>query len=209
MGLQEKQFCKKIQNRSILGVVDKTDDELILEYRTGSEEAFKILIERYTTPLYGFAYRMTNKSDLSEDIVAETCVKVWKTISRYKTGNNTFKSWIFTITRNTTIDNLRKKKMPVVSDFDTTDGHNYLMETVGDADTLPSTLIEKAEQKHLLNSALASLSVEDREILTLHNLEEMTFEAIGEVIKKPLNTVKSKYRRALAKLRIYLEKHDR
>ena len=188
--------------------MEKTDDELILEYRNKDESAFNLLIERYAKPLYGFAYRMTGKKELAEDIVSETCIKVWKKISSYSVGNNTFKSWVFTIARNTTIDQLRKKKMPVVSDFDTKDGNNYLMETVYDLDTLPATLIEKAEQKKMIDGALSSLSFENKEILTLHYQEEMTFEAIGKILDKPLNTVKSRHRRALVKLKEYLENHD-
>ena len=82
---------------------------------------------------------------------------------------------------------------------------NSLVDTLSDPETLPSTLIKKAEDKNLVESGLAALSVEDREILTLHYTEELTFEAIGKMLKKPLNTVKSKHRRALAKLKGYLE----
>ena len=189
--------------------MEKTDDDLIQEYKDGNEEAFRTLIERYVNPLYGFAFRMSGKKkELAEDIVQETWIKVWKKISDYKIGSNTFKSWIFTITRNTTIDQLRKKKMPVVSDFDTEDGGNYLLDTTFDTETLPETLIEKAEQKHMVDGAMDSLPLEDREILTLHYQEEMTFEIIGKILKKPLNTVKSRHRRALAKLKKYLEETD-
>ena len=185
--------------------MDQTDDELIAEYRNGNSDAFKILIERYITPLFNFAYRMTGKKELADDATQETCLKVWRKISQYNIGSNTFKSWVFTIARNTTIDLLRKKKMPVVSDFDTNDGHNYLTETTADPETLPSELIEKAENKKLIAGALDTLSVEDREILTLHYQEDMTFETIGKILKKPLNTVKSRHRRALSRLKTYLE----
>ena len=185
----------------------KTDEELIAEYLKGNEESFKELLTRYTKPLYFFAYRMTGKPDASEDIVQDTCLKVWKTISKYKTGNNTFKSWIFTIARNTVIDYLRKKRMPVVSDFDMEDGRNYLMETVSDTETIPESLIEKAEQKNMLNDALQHLSQTEREILTLHYQEEMTFDTIGEALNKPPNTVKSTHRRALTKLQKYIEEN--
>jgi len=205
---QEKQYCKKQQLQSILNLVEKTDEELIEEYLSGNEDSFKSLITRYTKLLYFFAYRMTGKKELAEDIVQDTCLKIWKTISRYKIGSNTFKPWVFTIARNTTIDQLRKKKMPVVSDFDTKDGNNYLMETASDPDTIPTELIEKAEQKKMITGAMQSLSFEEREILTLHYQEEMTFEAIGKTLKKPLNTVKSRHRRAVLKLKKYLEENE-
>src|SRR5438046_1282645 len=111
--------------------MDPTDDELISQFRSGDSSAFKALVERYTKPLYGFSFRMTGRAEESQDIVQEAFVKVWKTLHRYRT-EGTFRSWIFTVTRNTVIDHLRKKKMPVISDFDTSEGRNALMETVAD-----------------------------------------------------------------------------
>ena len=184
--------------------MEPTDDELIESYRSGNEQAFKALIERYVNPIYVFARRMSGNGEDASDVSQETFVKVWRTIDRYKlTG--TFRAWIFAIARNTAIDRLRKKKVPVFSDFETTEGTNSLVDSLSDPETLPATLIKKAEDKGLLESGLSVLSVEDREILTLHYTEEMTFETIGKLLKKPLNTVKSRHRRALAKLKDYLE----
>jgi RNA polymerase sigma factor (sigma-70 family) len=188
--------------------MEKTDEELILEYIAGDESAFKSLITRYSKPLYFFIFRMTNKADMSEDVLQDVCIKIWKNISKYKIGSGTFKSLAFTIARNTTIDHLRKKKMLVVSDFDTVDGKNYLMDTVSDPETIPEVLIEKAEQKNTITKIMENLSIEEREILTLHYQEEMTFEEIGKIMEKSLNTVKSKHRRAVFKLKNYLEKSN-
>ena len=184
--------------------MEKTDDELIAEYRSGDYEALQVLFKRYTNALYGFTYRMTHKSDEAEDITQETFIKVWKMLPSYKM-TNTFKSWIFTIARNTTIDRLRKKKSNVFSDFDSSDGTNWLTETITDEADLPDELVQKAQDKKLLDGGLETLAADEKEILLLHYSEDMTFDAIGKILKKPLNTIKSKHRRALAKLREYFE----
>lgn len=184
--------------------MDSTDDELIAQYREGSEEAFAALMERYLKPIYGFSRRMAGAAD-AEDVVQETFVKVWRTLPRYKM-TNTFRSWIFAIARNTAIDRLRKKKSAVFSDFEDATGRNSLLESLSDPELLPATLIERAEQKGLVERALAEIEPEDREILHLHYSEEMTFDAIGEIVKKPPNTVKSRHRRALMRMREFLEK---
>ena len=187
--------------------MEHTDDELIASYRSGNPEAFRILVERYTPLLYSFSYRMSGRAEESEDIVQETFVKLWKTLDRYKLGG-TFRAWIYAIARNTVIDHLRKKKLPVVSDFDTAEGKNVLTETVADPEAMPVEIIEKAERKKLLQAALNTLSPEDREVLVLHYSEEMTFDAIGTLLKQPLNTVKSRHRRALQKLQERFDKED-
>ncbi len=184
--------------------MEKTDDELISEYQAGNANALNILIEKYTRPIYIFTYRMTGSSGEAEDITQETFVKIWRSLPKYKM-TNTFRSLLFTIARNTALDHLRKKKMAVFSDFEDAEGNNFLTETLSDPETLPETLIEKAEQTKSLNKSLLQLSPEDREILLLHYEEDMTFETIGKVLNKPLNTVKSRHRRALAKLREQFE----
>ncbi len=189
--------------------MEHTDEELISKYRDGDEDAFKMLVERYAGPIYGFASRMIGKRGEADDAAQETFVKVWRSLGSYKM-NGTFKPWIFAIARNTAIDRLRKKNIPVFSDFEDAAGKNALLETLSDPEVLPQALIEKAEQKRLLDNALQVLSVEDREILTLHYDEDLTFDEIGTVLKKPLNTVKSKHRRALIQLReALMHKEDR
>ncbi len=184
--------------------MDFTDDELIVQYRNGDEAALKTLIDRYADQIYSFARRMTGTNADAEDVAQETFVKAWRTIDRYKL-TNTFKAWLFQIARNTAIDRLRKKKINVFSDFEDAEGKNPLVDSLSDPETLPETLIAKAEEQHLLDSGLMSLSPPDREILLLHYSEELTFEEIGRMLKKPPNTVKSRHRRALQKLRDFFE----
>lgn len=184
-----------------------SDDKLVASYNAGDQEALNSLIHRYLNQIYIFAHRMTGSQEEAKDIAQETFVKVWRTIARYKmTG--TFKAWIFAIARNTAIDKLRKKKSAVFSDFEDVNGKNTLTETLSDPETLPATLIEKAEKNGLLGKALLTLNPDDRAILSLHYSEDMTFEMIGKTLKKPLNTVKSRHRRALARLREYFEKYE-
>ena len=82
---------------------DEKDEEIILSYKAGNKEAFKILIERYTTPLYNFIARIGGRNDTS-DIVQETFIKIWKNLNRFDEDKASFKTWIFTIARNTATD---------------------------------------------------------------------------------------------------------
>lgn len=179
--------------------MELSDDTLISAYRSGDNRALRTLINRYIRPLYAFAYRMTGRIEEAEDIVQDTFIKVWRTLSRYRPGG-AFRSWIFAIARNTVIDYLRKKRVPVISDFDTESGKNVLTETVIDPETLPEVLLARDERDKLVDTVLDALSPEDREIMLLHYGEDMTFESISTLLKKPLNTVKSRHRRAIIKL---------
>jgi len=181
-----------------------SDEEIILLYKNGDEEAFKVLITRYTTPLYNFTARLTNKNDAS-DIVQETFIKVWKNIHRFNPLKASFKTWIFTITRNTTTDFFRKKKSLSFSDVENknidNEDINSLAENIPDENLLPDEALQKLENIEFLNKILKKLRIDYQEVLILHCQEEMTFEEIGKVLNKPLNTVKSIHRRAIVELK--------
>ena len=181
---------------------DKTDEEIIFLYKNGEPEAFRVLINRYASPLYNFTARLTNKND-APDIVQEIFIKAWKNIERFNPLKASFKTWIFTIARNTTTDFLRKKKNLLFSNIkkDENEDINSFTENIPDDDLLPDEALQKLQDSQFLNKILEKLRPDYREILVLHYQEEMTFEEIGEILGKPLNTVKSQHRRAIMELR--------
>ena len=67
-------------------------------------------------------------------------------------------------------------------------------------------LFEKQEDSENIRIALEKISIENRTIILLHNGEEMTFEEISEILGKPMNTVKSQYRRSLILLKAHITK---
>ncbi len=182
-----------------------SDEEIITSYKNGNLNAFKDLIDKYTPSIYNFIARLTNKND-APDLVQEIFIKAWKNIGRFNPNKASFKTWIFTIARNTVTDFLRKsgsasggKKSINFSDLDTKE--ESFSENIPDENLLPDKVLEKLEDSEILNKTLEKLSKNYQEILILHYQEEMTFEEIGKILSKPLNTVKSSHRRAILELR--------
>lgn len=175
-----------------------SDTELIGTYLQGDEKAFRSIVSRYTRHIYNFVARLSGDREESHDLTQEVFVKVWKNIRRFDTSKN-FKTWIFSIARNTTIDYLRKRKS--IRFPERQEGDVSYEESLRDVEPLPDEIFSRAELARELEQALATLSKDDVTILFLHHDEEMTFEEIGEVLRVPMNTVKSRYRRALHVLR--------
>ena len=188
---------------------EKTDEEIIVLYKNGDQEEFKNLINRYTTPLFNFTARLTGKNNAA-DIVQEIFIKVWKNINKFNPAKASFKTWIFTITKNTVTDFLRKKKSLLFSDLEKNDyedgkGENYLAANIPDENLLPDEALQKLEDTKNLNEILNKLRPMYREILVLHYQEEITFDEIGKILGKSTNTVKSQHRRAIIELRKMLD----
>jgi RNA polymerase sigma-70 factor (ECF subfamily) len=192
--------------------VESTDEEIITSYKNGNQGAFKVLINRYTSRLYNFTARLTNQNDAS-DIVQEVFIKVWKNIHHFDGTKASFRTWIFTIARNTTTDFLRKKKSLLFSDIpartsgkkESDEDINSFAENIPDDNLLPDEALQKLQDKtedqRFLNDILEKLHPNYREVLVLHYQEEMAFEEIGKILGKPLNTIKSQHQRAIMELR--------
>jgi RNA polymerase sigma-70 factor (ECF subfamily) len=180
--------------------MEKTDSELIAEYLSGDEKSFEILMNRHISRVYNFVYRLVPKNIDVDDIVSETFFKVWKNLKKFR-AEEKFTTWLFTIARNTAYDTMRKKSALTFSNFDTDDGKNFITDTLTDTEPLPPEILEQAENKKIVENLLKKISPDYREVLLLHYINEFTFEEIGKILNKPLDTVKSQHRRAIIILR--------
>lgn len=178
--------------------MEKDDEYLIKGYLDGNQDSFKILVEKYTPSIYNFSVRFVGLLNAA-DIVQDVFIKVWKNIKKFDHNKANFKTWIFTITRNTVTDYLRKKKMIPFSSLDKEE-ENFA-DNIEDEVVLSDEALIKLEDKNLLNNLLDKIPAHYREVLILYYQEEMTFNEIGKLLNKPLNTVKSYHHRALELLR--------
>ena len=169
------------------------DNILIKKYLEGDQSSLKTLIDKYTSPIYNFTTRFI-PSFYRDDIVQDVFIKVWKNLGNFDLNKSQFKTWLFTITRNTITDYYRKKKATPFS---------YLKEDelneneIEDIAPLPDIILEKLQDKETLDKVLNDLKDEYKTVVTLYYQEDMTFKEIGEVLGKPMNTVKSYHYRAL------------
>lgn len=182
----------------MIRTMDTTDEQLVRQYRDGHLEALDELIKRYTTSIYAFVYRLSGNQTEATDITQEVFIRVWKSLAQFDI-NRQFKTWLFTIARNTTIDWLRKKKNIPFSMVENED--KSIADNIPDLEPLPDEIFAQQEIKQNLEQILSTISVDSKTIILLHDIEGLTFEAIAKVVNKPMNTVKSQYRRALNFLR--------
>ncbi len=177
----------------------RTDEDLLIEYRAGNHDIFKEIVERYTPLLFSFSKRLGVGSD-APDVVQEIFIKIWKNIGRFDENKASFKTWIFRIARNSIIDFLRKKKSIVFSNLENEEEESF-ESTISSEEELPEIAIDKLKDAEGLNKILKQLPTNYQEVLSLYYQEEMTFDQIGEILGKSINTVKSQHRRAVLQLR--------
>ena len=177
-----------------------TDLQLIDMYFEGDLKAFDGIINHHSRIIYRFVFNLIGNIEETHDITQETFIKVWKNLKKFDKTKN-FKTWLFTIARRTAIDYLRKRKNISFSSLDNDEMDTTFEQTIRDEEILADEIFEKNENVEIIKKALAEIPLEQKAIVLLHNGEEMTFEEIAEIVGKPMNTIKSQYRRTLFALK--------
>lgn len=167
----------------------------------GKELIIEDIVKDYLGLVYSFVFRLTGEREEASDITQEVFVKVWKNLKKYKSEYN-LKNWILTIARNTAVDWLRKKRPLVFSKLDQEgeEGKKEFAENLEDPNLLQDEIFAQKDLKEKLGEIINTLPFNWREVLLLHLEEELTFEEISKLVGRPMNTVKSQYRRALMSL---------
>jgi len=169
--------------------------------RAGEFGSFEELAMPLFAKLYNFAHWLTQDRAAAEDLVQETYMKALRGFSSFRQGTN-FRAWMYKILRNTflTTQTGLKAWASVSLDSDS-DGDAPIEPAV--SETPESVLLARVQQETIQN-ALEKLPVKFREIVLLCDLEEMSYQEIGELLGIPLGTVMSRLSRARKAMRVLL-----
>ena len=189
---------------------NETDESLMARYQKGDVRAFEALLARHRKPVYNFIYRFVGERAQAEDLLQETFLRVIKGADAYQREAK-FTTWLYTIARNQCVDLSRRMKLRRMASLDqacdTGDGREgaTLLDVVADGGAAPDRQTSDSELQGRLKSAIGELSEEQREVFLMREFLSMQFKEIAEVTGVPENTVKSRMRYALEKLRDLLE----
>ena len=164
-----------------------SDEALMLEFQRGSREAFDELFGRYREPIYRFFRRRLADRGRAEDLSQETFLAVIKANTRYE-PRALVRTYLYGIALNLLAAERRRQ----VKDEQRTD-----------CDAEP-TIAASSEEAVWVRQALDRLERSEREILMLREYEQLTYVEIGELLKIPVNTVRSRLFRARMAMRGYL-----
>ena len=189
----------------------EADEVLMVAYQKGDVRSFEILLTRHRKPVFNFILRFVGSRETAEDLLQETFLRVIKGAEAYQRQAK-FTTWLYTIARNLCVDQSRRAKHRKAQSLDAP--MNSSAESGTLLDVLPSgemasDRLAGNKQLHLkLNEALSRLSEEQREVFLMREFLDMPFKEIADVIGVPENTVKSRMRYALEKLRLELDEYN-
>ncbi|MEQ8699794.1 MAG: sigma-70 family RNA polymerase sigma factor [Bauldia litoralis] len=161
--------------------------------RDRDRSAFAGLFNHFAPRLKSFMRRGGASDDLAEDIVQEAMVQVWRKAHLFDPDRAAVSTWVFKIARNKRIDRLRSENRPSI------DEDNYRADQPGD----PGPLEEAAQEQAAvtMRDLVATLPREQMQVIEKAFFEDKPHSEIAEELDLPLGTVKSRIRRALARLK--------
>ena len=172
-------------------------EELALALRQGDERALNDLYDRYGGAVYNLALRITNDPGTAEEISLDTFLQIWRQADRFNATHGTLLSWLFTIARSRAIDRVRASGAAKRTQADDPT-------PVSTADR-PDEMLDLAERRRLVRSAMAGLAPAQRAALELAYYEGLSHSQIAARLGEPLGTVKTRIRQAMLLLRRALE----
>jgi RNA polymerase sigma-70 factor, ECF subfamily len=169
------------------------DQELLAAAARGDQAAFSQLYQRYRNRVYGFAYRMLRTQEVAEDVTHEAFLLLIRQPERYQAMRGSLLTFLCAVARNHIFQHLRRQERYAQEPVETSGVCDDVIERRS-SDPL-SDLLER-ELAAMVEAALASLPVSQREALVLREYQELSYEEIAEVIGADTNVVKARLYRA-------------
>lgn len=183
---------------------DISDARLAQLVLAGDQDAFEMLVHRYSTPLFNFICRFLGDYDLACDVLQQVFLRFYTSLPKLGTGEP-FKSWLFQVARNCCVDELRRRHRYAIRfsqlEVENGDGDLTGLCDIPDPGPLPDELIERRDLQQLLVKAIQSLPPKFRAVVILRYASQLSFSEIGKALSMPEATAKTYFHRAKALLR--------
>lgn len=175
--------------------------EVISLVLQGDQQAYSELVERYREYVFTLAVRFCKNREDAEEVAQDIFIKVYRSLADFK-GTSKFSTWLYTITYNTSITFLRKRKM----DTRSIDDEQTFVQLENQESSFSANQMEQKSRVNRVNEAIGQLSADDAQIITLFYKGEQSLEEIGVIMGMEANTIKVRLHRARHKLKVKLEK---
>lgn len=179
------------------------DAELLKLTAENNENAFEELLFRYERAAYNIAYFKLKNEEDAKETVWEAFLKLWHSAGSYR-GDGNVSSYIYTIVKNCAADLLRKREyvQPIFAEDENGDAVELPIEDDGDT---PEEAALRTEEREKVRLAINELPDKYREVVTLYDIEGVSYQKIAEMLSIDIGTVKSRLSRARKRLRKILE----
>jgi len=190
---------------------------LIARLKARDEDAFNEIVRLHGDKVFSLVYRMIGNRAEAEDLAQEVFVTVFKTVDSFR-GESKFSTWLLRIAANhckNRMKYLSRRPTDGAAFDEAAEEHAAGGAAAGRAPPVqghieaPDVLLEAAEMERMMQAAIETLEEDHRLLIVLRDVEELSYEEIGEVTGLAEGTIKSRLHRARMGIKEYLAKHTR
>ena len=180
------------------------DFQLVEAFRKGDEKAFEELIRRYQRQVANLIYLTLGSREEVDDLTQEVFIRVYRSLHRFEHDASLF-SWIYRITMNLCIDEIRRRKIKRTLSLEFFTDHTLERERQSKETVTAEDEALLKEKKRMVLEALQHLSPVHRQIIVLREYEDLTYDEIATTLNISTQAVKSRIFRAREELRTLLK----
>ena len=205
--------CKGLQKPRSVFPTGFSDEELVKKVLNGNEHAFSLLALRLRPRIFSVANGILRNAGEAEDMVQEVLLVVHQAVARFR-GESKLSTWVYQIARNRSLNRLKYLKrrgfytrlelIPSVSEKTQTEFGSLTALDFGK----PLEVLLRAEGRAFLTNALARLSVAQRKLIVLADIEDLPYSEIANRTGLCIGTIKSRLHRARRQLLFILKEHE-
>ncbi len=173
------------------------ESQLIHRASEGDAAAFNALLGQHERRMYAVALRMCGNAEDAQDCLQEAMLRVYRAISGFK-GQSSFATWVYRITMNTCLDELRKRKNRPNTSLDSLVDSGW---SPADEDDTPEKHALRVEVRASLQGFIKELPEDMRSAIVLRDIEGYAYEEIAQMLDTNVGTIKSRISRGREKLR--------
>ncbi len=177
-----------------------SDSVIIKLVLNGNQQAYALLVNRYQQYVFTLVLRMVKSREEAEEVAQDVFIKAFRALASFN-GESKFSTWLYTITHNTSLSFLRKKKVVIHS----LDNETVMLEADSKDSGMEANLVEQKSKNQMLDKAIALLSADDAHLISLFYKAEQSLDEIGQILGIESNAVKVRLFRARTRLREKLE----
>lgn len=192
----------EISERTRIHQPEITDKVLAQQSLEGNQQAFELLVKRYSGPLFNFIFRFLGDYDAASDILQQVMVQLYISLPKLHTGEP-LKAWLFQVARNRCLDELRRKHAIHFSELEKSvdDDEQLALAEMPDISPLPEEVAERHDLQQILLKAIQELPPKFRAVVLLRYASQLSYAEIGRVLNMPEATAKTYFQRVKPLLR--------
>ncbi len=181
--------------------VEPPESQLLADAMAGVPEARRLLFERYRTPAYQVALRVTGRNEDALDVVQDSFIAAFEKLDRFE-RDASFKTWFLRIVTNRALDLLRARRVRLAVPLEKAAEDEAAPQlAVSDTEARGLDRLAQRELAARLQAAVAALPPEQKAVFGLYATGDMTYAEIAEVLGVPIGTVMSRLFHARRRLR--------